>query len=232
MEKIDKGLNWIEKTLNLVNKYRIWDFLKAIFVILLIAGTVGLISNPTWLFEQYAKWQEEKHTEKMLTRAENDVKIHSIIEKLNYRTNSSRVLILEYHNGTDGTGGLPFRKCSATYEAINVGVMPVADQWQGNNLSLMPFASYMATQGYWCGNTDDMEKIDRSLSYRLKSYGIEHFSAVTIEGVDKPLAMMIVAYDAPHSSEEEHHNCMAVRENIRHCSLEIALLLQLNTLAK
>lgn len=232
MEKIDKGLNWIEKTLNLVNKYRIWDFLKAIFVILLIAGTVGLISNPTWLFEQYAKWQEEKHTEKMLTRAENDIKIHSIIEKLNYRTNSSRVLILEYHNGTDGTGGLPFRKCSATYEAINVGVMPVADQWQGNNLSLMPFASYMATQGYWCGNTDDMENIDRSLSYRLKSYGIEHFSAVTIEGVDKPLAMMIVAYDAPHSSEEERHNCMEVRENIRHCSLEIALLLQLNTLAK
>lgn len=232
MEKIDKGLNWVEKTLDLVNKYRIWDFLKAIFIILLLAGTVGLISNPTWVFEQYAKWQEEVHTEKMLTRAENDVKIHTIIEKLNYRTNSSRVLILEYHNGTDGTGGLPFRKCSATYEAINVGIMPVADQWQGNNLSLMPFASYMATQGYWCGNTDDMEKIDRSLSYRLKSYGIEHFSAVTIEGVDKPLAMMIVAYDAPHSSEEEHHNCMEVRENIRHCSLEIALLLQLNTLAK
>lgn len=232
MEKIDKGLNWVEKTLDLVNRYRIWDFLKAIIIILLVAGTVGLISNPTWLFEQYAKWQEEIHTEKMLTRAENDVKIHTIIEKLNYKTNSSRVLILEYHNGTDGTGGLPFRKCSATYEAINVGVMPVADQWQGNNLSLMPFASYMATQGYWCGNTSDMEDIDRSLSYRLKSYGIEHFSAVTIEGVDKPLALMIVAYNAPHSSEEEHHNCMEVRENIRHCSLEIALLLQLNTFAK
>lgn len=232
MEKIDKGLNWVEKTLDLVNRYRIWDFLKAIIIILLVAGTVGLISNPTWLFEQYAKWQEEIHTEKMLTRAENDVKIHTIIEKLNYKTNSSRVLILEYHNGTDGTGGLPFRKCSATYEAINVGVMPVADQWQGNNLSLMPFASYMATQGYWCGNTSDMEDIDRSLSYRLKSYGIEHFSAVTIEGVDKPLALMIVAYDAPHSPEEEHHNCMEVRENIRHCSLEIALLLQLNTFAK
>lgn len=224
-QKIDKGLNWLEKALDLVNKYRIWDFLKAIFVILLIAGTVGFISHPTWIFEQYKKWEEEKHKENLEQRLLNNEKAHILTEKLMYRVDADRVMVLEMHNGLENSNGLPFSKCSATYEAIGADVMPVADQYQNVNLSLMPFANHMLKTGYWYGNVDDMEKIDRALYHKLKGNGTEHFACVMVEGVDKPLAFIFVSFqDIP----DAEHDCNIIRENVRHVSLELALLLELN----
>lgn len=224
MEKIDKGLGFFERALNIVEKYKFKTVFKAVIYILIIAATIGFISNPTWIFEQYKIWLEKQHETEMITREEIDARIHSVVEKLNYKTNSSRVMILEYHNGTENVTGLPFRKCSATYEAINVGVMPIARDYSEINLSLLPFATYMASEGYWCGDIDNMEEIDRSFCYMLKAHGVEHFSAVTIEGVNKPLALLIIAYDQKYIN----HECESVRDNIRHCALELALMLELN----
>ena len=227
MEKIDKGLNWIDKALTIVEKYRFKTIFKAVGLVLIIAGVIGFISNPTWIFEQYKEWIDQQHTEAMYLREQNDMKIHILTEKLNYRVNSSRTMVLEFHNGLENTGGLPFRKMTATYEAINVGIHPIAEDYNNVNLSLVPFMSYMISQGYWCGNTDDMEEIDRAFCYRLKASGINHFAACIIEGVDQPLALLIVAFgDTYHE-----HQCDCVRENIRHCALELALLLELNNRA-
>lgn len=223
-EKIDKGLNWFDRALAIVEKYKFKTIFKAIIYILIVAATIGFIKNPTWVFEVYREWEDSQHEVAMLSREEIDMKIHTIVEKLNFKTNSARVLILEYHNGTENVAGLPFRKCSATYEAINIGVMPIAQEYSENNLSLMPFANYMATEGYWHGDVDEMEYIDRSFCYRLKGNGIEHLAAVTIEGIDKPLALLIVSFDNRYID----HNCPEVRENIRHCALELSLLFEIN----
>ena len=216
---IDKGMSWLDRALQIVEKYRFKTIFKAVFVVLI----VGFLKNPTWIFEQYKKWEDREHTERMMLREQNDTKIHLITEKLNYRVNSASVMIMEFHNGVESTGGLPFRKMTCTYEAVNVGVHPIAEEYKDLNLSLIPFTAYMSEQGYWCGNTDDMEHIDRSFCYRLKSNGIEHFAAVVIEGVDEPLALLIVAFDKTYVE----HQCPEVRENIRHCALELALLLEL-----
>lgn len=224
MDKIDKGLGWFDKALSIVEKYKFKTVFKAVIYILIIAATIGFISNPTWIFKQYKAWLDDQHETEMVTREEIDTRIHSVVEKLNYKTNSARVMILEYHNGTENVTGLPFRKCSATYEAVNVGVMPIAREYSEINLSLLPFANYMASEGYWRGDIDSMEEIDRSFCYMLKQHGIEHFSAVTIEGIHEPLALLIVAYDQRYTN----HECEAVRDNIRHCALELALMLELN----
>ena len=224
MEKIDKGLNWIDRTLAIVEKYKFKTIFKAIGVLLIVAAVAGFIMNPTWLFDQYKAWVDNQHDDDMLTREQVDIKVHGIVDKLNYRTNSSHVLVLEFHNGTESNGGLPFRKMSATYESVNVGIMPMADDYHEINLSLIPFANHIKSQGYWCGNIDDLEEIDRAFCYRLKSNGVEHFSACLIEGVDKPLAILMVLYDKDYIT----HECEGVRENTRHCALELALLLELN----
>lgn len=224
MEKIDKGLNWIDRTLSIVEKYKFKTIFKAIGVLLIVAAVAGFIMNPTWLFDQYRAWADNQHDDDMLTREQVDIKVHGIVDKLNYRTNSSHVVVLEFHNGTESNGGLPFRKMSATYEAVNVGIMPMADDYQEINLSLIPFATHIKSQGYWCGNIDELEEIDRAFCYRLKSNGVEHFSACLIEGVDKPLAILMVLYDKNYVT----HECEGVRENTRHCALELALLLELN----
>ena len=73
---------------------------------------------------------------------------------------------------------------------------------------------------------DELSEIDKSLCFKMKSNGTEHFACCLIEGVDKPLALLFVSFKNPVDSTT--HNCTFVRENIRHIALEQALLLELN----
>jgi hypothetical protein len=138
-------------------------------------------------------------------------------------------MILELHNGSDGVGGLPFTKCSATYESLNISVRPISSQYQNQNMSLIPFATFIFEKGYWCGHTEELLEIDRGLYYKMKSNKTEHFSACLIEGIDKALAILIVSFD---KEPNELHDCDKVRENIRHVAMEIAVYLEVEKMIK
>ena len=154
---------------------------------------------------------------------ENAPKIQRAIENLTYKVDASRSVVLELHNGTENINGIPYTKCSATYEALNIGVHPIASYYQSQNLSLMPFITHLFKHGYWCGNVDDLTEIDKSLAFKMKSNGTEHFTACVIEGVDKPLAILIVSFD---KQPNEQHNCDQNRENIRHVAMELSVIFE------
>ena len=135
-------------------------------------------------------------------------------------------MILELHNGLENANGLPFSKCSATYEAFELNGSPISNQYQNVNLSLMPFVNEVFRKGYWCGDVEEIAEIDKALYYKIKSNGTEHLACCLIEGVDKPLAFLFISFK--HTIDPESHDCMYVRENVRHVALEIALLLELN----
>jgi hypothetical protein len=223
-QKVDKGLGWLDKALNIVDKYKFRTIFKAIIIILIVAATVGFINNPTYIFEKYKEWSDQQHKELLEKRMKNNEKLHLKAEQLLYRINADRVMILELHNGLENAAGLPFSKCSATYEALNIGVKPIADQYQSVNLSLMPFANYLFEKGYFCGNVEDLAQIDRGLYYKMMANETTHFAACVIEGVDNALAFIFVSFKAT----DDNHKCDEVRENIRHIALETALLLELN----
>lgn len=223
LENTEKGLGLLDKALQMVEKYRISTILKGIVIILLIAGTIGFISNPTYVFEKYKQWEDEQHKEQLELRLQNTNKINHLLDKSLYKMGVDRITLLELHNGNTGIGGLPFAKCTATFEVMDDDTYPVAHQYQGVNLSLMPFASYLFENGYWCGNTEDLKQLDKALYHKIASNGTEHFAACVIEGVNAPLAFLFVSFN----KIDETHSCKEVRENIRHISLEIALLLEL-----
>ncbi len=225
LDNIDKGLGWLEKILSTVEKYRLRTIFKGLFIILIIAATVGFISHPTWVFEQYDIWKEREHTERLNQRMHNNEKLHILAEKLMYKVDADRVMILELHNGLENAVGLPFSKCTATYEALNENTPPVSGQYDNVQLSLIPFSNYLFENGYWCGNTDDLQVIDRGLYYKMKSNNTEHFCACLVEGIDKPLAFIFVSFSQVPGPE---HDCENIRENLRHIALETALLLEVN----
>ena len=224
-QKIDKGLGWLEKCLSIVEKYKFKTIFKAVAVILIIAATIGFIKNPTWIFEQYEEWKSKQHQEQLDIRAINNDKIQHIVERTLYKINADRIMILELHNGNTGLGGLPFSKCSATFEYMENNVVPISNQYQDQQLSLIPFASHLFKDGYICGDIAEVEKFDRGLYHRMASNGTKHFAAAVIKGVDKPLAFLFVSF---HNEVGDTHNCKEVREQIRQASLEIAILLELN----
>lgn len=224
IEDTTTALGWFERVLDIANKYRIQTVLKSVFIILLIAGTVGFIKNPCWIFEKYQDWQDKQHIEKLAHRLEHNEKLHIMTEKLMYKVNADRVLLLELHNGNTGLGGFPFAKCSATYEALNDGIVPVAHQYQDLNLSLMPFASKLFDEGYWCGDTQDLKEIDKALCYRMLGNDTSHFAGIVIQGVDKPIAFLFVKF----RDIGNEHNCEEIKRVIQDNAFQIALLLELN----
>lgn len=224
LENTEKGLGFLDKALGMVERYKMITVFKAIFIILLISATIAFVNHPTWIFEQYQKWQEKEHTEKLAHRLEHNEKLHILTEKLLYKVNADRVLLLELHNGNTGLGGFPFAKCSATYEALQDGVVPVAHQYQELNLSLMPFATELFNNGYWCGDTQDLKEIDKALCYRMLGNDTSHFAGVVIQGIDKPLAFLLVKF----KDIGEGHNCQDVQQIIVDSAFQIALLLELN----
>lgn len=216
-------LGWLEKILKLIKNYGIGKIITGALLIAFLSVIFWFIFNPTRAFEVYDEWKSRQHTALMDIRMENAPKIQSIIDKLTYKVGASRTLILELHNGNESIGGIPFTKCSATYESLNIGAAPVSQHYQAQNLSLIPFATFLFEKGYWCGNIEELAEIDKALAFKMQSNKTEHFAACIIEGVDRPLAILFVSFD----SINDRHNCDEVRENIRHIAMELSVMFEI-----
>lgn len=230
IDNTDSAIGWLERLLVLLKEYGVWRILGATLLIVVVSAFLYFMLNFTKVFEIYDAWKDRQHDERMELRMQMGPKIQSLTDKLTYSTNATRTMILELHNGNTGNGGLPFTKCTATYESLNIGKHPVAQQYQDVNMSLMPFINYLIKDGYWCGDTDELQNIDRSLYYKIKSNGIEHFSACIIEGIDnKAIAFMIVSFDEKRENII-NHNCDTTRKKLRHVAMEVAVILEVTRL--
>lgn len=229
IDNSDRVLGYLEKALKLVKEYGITRILTVSLLVALISGFFYVVFNPETIINIYDRWQTMKHNELMELRMQNAPKIQTLIDKLTFKVDASRTMILELHNGSDGAGGLPFTKCSATYESLNIGAHPVSSQYQNQNMSLIPFATFMFDAGYWCGDTEELLDIDRGLYHKMKSNNTEHFAACVIEGIDKPIALLIVSFNKVPTSD---HDCNMVRENIRHIAMETAVYIEVERILR
>lgn len=230
IDNTDSAIGWLERILVLLKEYGPFRIIGATLLIALVSSMLYFMLNFTKVFEVYDAWKDRQHDELLELRMEMGPKIQSLADKLTYTVGATRTLVLELHNGNTGTGGLPFTKFTATYESLNLGKVPVAQQYQDFNMSLMPFANLLFKEGYWCGDTDEMQNIDRGLYYKIKSNNIEHFTACVIEGINnKPIAFLIVSFDEP-LNELESHDCEVVRKNVRHVAMELAVILEITRL--
>lgn len=227
IENTDDAIGWLERFLELLTKYGVWKILGATIGIAIVSIMLYFALNWNKAFELYDAWKLRQHDDLMELRMEIGPKIQSLTDKLTFTVGATRTLVLEMHNGSTGNGGLPFTKCTATYESLNINKSPVSDQYQEQNLSLIPFASYLFKRGYWCGNIAEIESIDRALFYKMKMNGVEHFAACIIEGIEnKAIAFMIITFD--EETDFERHNCEETRNYIRHAAMELSVFLEVN----
>ena len=222
IENTTTGIGWLEKVLETVQKYHIWDFCKAFFVILLTALIVDFISNPYAAFEKIEKVREEKHTEQIEWRLKNTAEIQGKMSKLMYSTSANRCVILSLHNGLNDINNIPYLRASAIFETIN-NTYPVAEHYQNCILSLIPFSHKLYFDGYFCGNIEDIEPIDKNLYHKLASNDCTHFCAVTIQGIEKPLGFLFLTYTEP-----QEHNCEEILRKVQKTALELSVLLEIN----
>jgi hypothetical protein len=223
MEKVEKGIGILEKALNLVEKYKLRTVFKGCFIILVIAGLIGFLNNPTWIFDKIEEEKQKDHTEQLVKRTENNYKIQSTIEKLMYKTNASRCVIISLHNGLNDINNIPYLRGSAIYESLNDNVMPVSEQYQNVMLSLYPFTNHLYFNDYFCGDLTELKQIDKSMYHRFAANETTHLCAVTIQGKDKPIGFLFLTY-----TYDVEHSCNDIKREVQHTALELSYLLELN----
>lgn len=224
MDKTEQGLGFIERALTLIKSYRLWDFIKAFILVFMIAIMGFAITNPDKVFEYFQQAGKKAHDELLEHRLNNTHKIQLAIDRLLFKVGASRVEVLEMHNGSNSIAGIPFLKATATFEALNDNVQPVSGQYNDVNLSLIPFATKLFNDGYWCGDTEDMKAIDKSLCYRMLSNDTNHFAAVLIQGVDKPIGFLFISFD----EVPEGHSCDEIKREINRTAIEIGVMMEVN----
>lgn len=222
IEKTEKGIGWLERVMTLVEKYSIFQFIKAFVIIFFMACLVGFISKPEWIFEKYKEWEDADHKMEMMEGEKNNLIIQGEIESVLWRTGADRVLLLSYHNTKSSLTGVPYIYLTAINEYFADGIKPVAEGYNSVKTSLYPMIGYLSSNGFFCGDIEELREIDKALAYRMEGNNAQHIAMLQIES-DVPLGVLVVSYT---TDVDESHKCNDVEAIMRRSALKIGVLLE------
>lgn len=220
IDNTERGIGFFERILALVDKYKIKHFFKAALIILLIAGVVGFIKNPTYIIEKIEDIKRKEHTERVEMAMKNSQLIQYEIDALREKTDASRVILLTFHNQKQTLQGVPYIYLTAQNESIDYNIAPVAEKYESLKCSLYPFVNYIIQNEYFSGDIEALATIDKSLAYRMMGNDVKHTAMLNIEG-DGLLGVLVVTY----TDECAEHNCSEVEKKMRKSAIKIGILL-------
>lgn len=53
MNNLGDSLGWLERALQIIEKYKVGTILKSFIILILLALLIGFIKNPTYIFDKY-----------------------------------------------------------------------------------------------------------------------------------------------------------------------------------
>ena len=196
-------LSFLEKTVKLIERYGLFKIFKALCVILifvyimcngvnLVDTLIGRISRET--IDRAAVEKVEAHDRAMAIRQEAKPKIDNILEYTLTKTNCDRVFVIEMHNGTNNTAGLPFVYGEMTYETVREGIAHIDEDYTSLNLSRFNFPLFINRHHYWIGTIEELHKVDPKIAQRLASNDVTYLALIDIHGVKNGLGFFGITY--------------------------------------
>lgn len=184
-ERVDASLKWIDKVLNMLNKYSAKKMLQAILVVFVVIFLGIFAFKPEAIFESYDRYQKQEHTERMGQRTDVTPQIQAELDKLRKTYGASWVSVWEFHNNTNNLDGLPFIFASLNYESMNPALTPIAEQFDDVRVSLYPLVTYLRQKDVWYGDVEALREIDSTAYFRAKALGIKYvgFRLMRIDGM-------------------------------------------------
>lgn len=203
--------DFIYELLNsLVNLFKEHGIAK-ILGYLLILGCVGYTAFAMFNIDNIIqtaiiksdKIEDEWHNEAVKRRREITPKINVALSELMYKYGADRVAIVEMHNGTNNTAGLPFIYGEMTYEQVRDGVIHVDGDYTKINLTRFTIPLYMAKHNFFCGSVDDMAKIDEKFASRIVSDGTYYITGFMLYGSSVEIGYLIMAWGENHPEKTD-----------------------------
>lgn len=221
MERIDKGMGWLQKMLNLQNKYGFFSIVKGLFLLFLAGYVVFFALNPKYLLERVTTIQTEQHDNLVRSRLAADSDIRLILSKTMHNTNADRAWLIEFHNGNKNlTTGLPFLFGSMRIEETQDSIPNVDEDYADFSLSKYKLIAKVLDEGFFYGNIKDVQSIDKRLYYKFQSNDINEIALLTIYNEDKPAGIVGLSFCNNKQMDKQ-----LVGKCIRSAGIQIATLL-------
>lgn len=221
MERIDKGMGWLQKMLNLQNKYGFFSIVKGLFLLFLAGYVVFFALNPKYLLERVTTIQTEQHDNLVRSRLAADSDIRLILSKTMHNTNADRAWLIEFHNGNKNlTTGLPFLFGSMRIEETQDSIPNVDEDYADFSLSKYKLIAKVLDEGVFYGNIKDVQSVDKRLYYKFQSNDINEIALLTIYNEDKPAGIVGLSFCNNKQMDKQ-----LVGKRIRSAGIQIATLL-------
>ena len=198
MDITETPVNILEKTIKLVEKYGVWKIIRAILLIgLLLYVVMNINSIPETIKEIVVSAKEvdvAKHDAAIEVRKQIKPQIDEILNNTLTAVEADRVFVLEMHNGTNNTAGLPFLYVEMTYCQVAEGIHHIDEDYINLNLSRFDFPLFLEEKNHWYGSIEELRNIDPKLALRLEANGAKYFAIMTIQGVKNELGYFGVSF--------------------------------------
>lgn len=198
MESLDKQVSAFGKLMELIEKHG-WIKTTLTFIVygaaMYFITTFAINDGFHIITQKNNVEQQEIHDEAMSQRIDAAPKINEIMNVIIKDLHCDRVFVLEMHNGTNNTSGLPFVYAEMTYSQCADGIEYIDDDYSSLNMSRFTLPYYLFEHGDWVGTTSDLMEIDRKIAVRMISNGAEYMGIVTLQGADRELGFFGVSYN-------------------------------------
>lgn len=232
MKGINDTINVSGDTITKIGSMTWKQVLTFFAVVMILLSSVGVIAYITAekgasdAVKVQLETQQKIHDYEMNMRLQNSSSLNNLVIQLMYETNSDRVLLAEYHNGSSNVAGIPFLKWSVTFEAFKDEMgFGVANEYQQQQITLYPFITHIGENYLYRGYVEtDLKDIDKSYAYKLMSHKIEYIIVSQIvNNKGNKCGMLILEYTNTSNIDE-----FAVKQRLHKASQECAALLTLS----
>ena len=175
------------------DKHGYWDLTKHVLFVAFAVAIVFLAKNfgESYSFERQKEVMVEvlqendqqmflEHNEKIEQRRNIRPYVMEVLNNTLIEMGCGRAFVIELHNGSNNTAGLPFIHASMTYEAVGRNIEPVDEDYQNISLTRFVFSEYLHKHELWYGTIDEFIKIDPKMGVRLQHNGATYIVMTTI----------------------------------------------------
>lgn len=228
-------LGFWERLMKFKNKYGYWNLSKLVIFVAFTVALLFLAKNfgESFSFERQKEAINQvmrensqqmfiEHEEKMEQRRNIKPYVMDILKTTVNEMGCGRAFVIELHNGSNNTAGLPFIHASMTYEVAARGVEPIDEDYQNISLTRFVFSEYLHQHDLWFGPIDEFVEMDAKMGGRLKHNGATYLVITTIRSNSCEIGYFGFIY------YKEHELDFANKENmefILHSVQELSKLL-------
>lgn len=196
-----------DSLLKLVEKWGYWKIIKVILLVVFGMSIILIAKNwaSDFSFERQKEAMSEvmsenddqrleEHNDQMQMRGKIKPYITSLLKQALNDMNADRAFVIELHNGSNNTAGLPFIHCTMTYEQVARNVESIDEDYQNISLSRFDFPEYLHNHDLWMGEIDEFGEIDPKATSRMKNNDVTYLVITTIRSEEDEIGYFGFTY--------------------------------------